>query len=206
MDVLTAAFQVLAAVIVVGGLAKMASPDGFSSLLRTLGLPAGRGLSRASGVVEVVLGAAAIVLGGRAAALLVGLAYTAFAVVVVLARRSGAASCGCFGSVASPPSLVHVVVNAVSAAVAFAAAVVGPETLVDSLADQPLAAVPYLVTLATAVWLVVVIDTTGALVADRVTDVARLGPRFRDHGSAAATVPARTTHRHRTPRHQDGRN
>ncbi|MHB1140046.1 MAG: MauE/DoxX family redox-associated membrane protein [Microthrixaceae bacterium] len=204
MDVLTGALQILASVIAVGGVAKLASPDGFSSLLRTLGLPSSRALSRACGVLEVVMGVGAVVVGGTVAALLVGSAYTTFAVVVLLARRAGAASCGCFGSVASPPSIVHVVVNSVSAAVAFVAAAVDPASLADSLADQPLAAVPYLVTVATAVWLVVVIDTTGAVLADRTLEVAHMGPRFREH-SATSPAPARTTHRHRSTRPTDDR-
>ena len=203
MDVLTGALQILASVIAVGGVAKIASPDGFASLLRTLGLPGTRAVSRACGAVEVVLGVGAVVAGGTIAAALVGLTYTAFAVVVLLARRSGASSCGCFGSVASPPSPVHVVVNAVSAVVAFAAAAVDPASLADSLSGQPLLAIPYLVTIATAVWLVVVLDTTGALLADRTVEVARMGPRFREH--SATSAPARTTHRHRSPRPTDDR-
>jgi uncharacterized membrane protein YphA (DoxX/SURF4 family) len=206
MDVLTGVFQILASVIVVGGIAKIASPDGFASLLRTLGLPGPRWLSRTSGVAEVLLGCLALVVGGRISAVLVAAAYTVFTVVVVLARRSGAASCGCFGAVASPPSNVHVVVNAASALLALAAAVVGPLALTDSLSGQPLAAVPYLVTIATAVWLVVVLDTTGALLVDRMGDVARLGPSFRAHSAretpSRTTVPATAA---RSTRHRHGR-
>ena len=207
MHVLTGAFQILASVIVVGGIAKIASPDGFASLLRTLGLPGGRWLSRTSGVAEVLLGCTALVYGGSISAALVAAAYAVFTVVVVLARRRGAASCGCFGAVASPPSTVHVVVNATSALVALAAAFVGPLSLADSLTDQPLAAVPYVVTIATAVWLVVVLDTTGALLVDRMGDVARLGPSFRAH-SARDTPPSRTTvpaTAARSTRHRHGR-
>ena len=66
------------------------------------------------------------ILGGRIAALVVAATYAVFTVVVVAARRAGAESCGCFGAVAAPPSTVHVVVNAASAVLALAAAVVGP--------------------------------------------------------------------------------
>ena len=207
MHVLTGAFQILASVIVVGGIAKIASPDGFASLLRTLGLPGRRWLSRTSGVAEVLLGCLALVYGGAVSAALIAAAYAVFTVVVVLARRSGASSCGCFGAVASPPSTVHVVVNATSALVALAAAFVGPLSLADSLTDQPLAAVPYVITIATAVWLVVVLDTTGALLVDRMGDVARLGPSFRAH-SARDTPPSRTTvpaAAARSTRHRHGR-
>ena len=194
MDVLTGAFQILALVIVVGGVAKIASPTGFSSLLRTLGLPSGRLVAQASGVLEVVLGAAALVYGGRVAALLLAGVYAGFTVVVMAARRSGAASCGCFGAVAAPPSTVHVVVNSVSSLIALAAAVGGPSSLTDTLADQPLAAVPYVLAVLTGVWLTVVLDTTGAEVIDGIGRVREQGPAFRAH-TATGGAPA-ATHAH----------
>jgi hypothetical protein len=54
--------------------------------------------------------------------------------------------------------------------------------------------VPYLVTLATGVWLTVVLDTTGAQLIDQMSAVHRLGPTFREN-ARAATVPARTVPR-----------
>jgi len=195
MSVLTAAFQILAGVIAVGGAAKIVSPDGFSSLLRTLGLPSGRGLARASGVAEVALGATALVVGGTIAAALVAATYAVFAIVVVLARRAGAESCGCFGAATAPPSSVHVVVNAVSAIIAIAAAIGGPASLTDSLVDQPLLGVPYLAMITLAGWLTIVLDTTGAQLVDEMSAVAELGGTFRDN--AAASAPSRSSHDHR---------
>jgi hypothetical protein len=198
MDLLTGAFQILAAVIAVGGLTKVAAPDPFATTLRALQLPGGRTAARVSGVAEVVIGVGAIVVGGRAAALVVAATYAVFALVVVAARRAGAESCGCFGAVAAPPSTVHVVVNATSAAIALMAAVEGPVGLVDVLAEQPLAGIPYLMTIAVGVWLTVVLDTTGAQLVEEMAAVRRLGPTFRDN-ARAATVPARTVPRRRTP-------
>lgn len=189
MDVLTGAFQILALVIVVGGVAKIASPDGFSSLLRTLGLPSGRRLSQASGLIEVLLGTCALVYGGRIAAVLLAVAYSVFALVVAAARRAGAASCGCFGAVAAAPSKVHVVVNAVSTAIALGAAIGGPAALSDVLADQPMWAVPYVLAVCTGVWLTVVLDTTGATVFD---DMSHRRGRST---SRSAPVPAPTKRR-----------
>jgi hypothetical protein len=83
-----------------------------------------------------------------------------------------------------------VVVNAASAVIALLAAVVGPLGLAESLADEPLAGVPYLAAIALAAWLVIVVDTTGADVATRITEVRALGPTFRDNAHGAA--PART--------------
>ena len=189
MGALTGAFQILASVIVVGGVAKIASPDGFSSLLRTLGLPSGRIISRLSGAIEVVLGAVALLVGGRVAAVLLAVTYAIFTAVVVAARRSGAASCGCFGAVAAPPSRVHVVVNTVSACIALAAAIGGPTSLTDTLASQPLVAIPYVLAVLTGVWLTVVLDTVGAQVFDSISQLALLGPTFREH-TAATGAPA----------------
>jgi hypothetical protein len=190
MDLLTGVVQILAMVIAVGGVTKVVSPDAFAQTLRTLRLPGGRGLARVTGVAEIAIGAAAVWLGGSIAALAVAALYAAFAVAVIAARRAGAESCGCFGSVAAPPSTVHVVVNSVSAVLALAAAAVGTLGLPETLADQPLAGVPYLVMLAIGVWLTVTIDTTGAQLVDEMSAVHRLGPTFREN-TRAATVPAR---------------
>ncbi len=187
---LTAAFQILAVVVAVGGLAKLIAPDAFSTTLATLGAPSGAAVARLCGGVEVVIGAGALLLGGRIAAVVLALTYATFAVVVVAARRAGATSCGCFGAASAPPSQLHVVVNATSAGLALLAAVVGPLALGATLADEPLAGVPYLAAIALAAWLVIVVDTTGADVATRVAEVRALGPTFRDNAHGAA--PART--------------
>lgn len=194
MDVVTGVFQILAVVVVVGGAAKLVTPAAFATTLRTLGLPGGTVAARLAGLVEVALGTAALVLGGTATAAALAALYVVFTLVVVQARRRGAESCGCFGQVAAPPSVVHVVVNAASALLAAAAAAVGVAGLADVLADQPLAGVPYLVTVATGAWLVVVLDTVGAQLVDEIAAVHRLGPVYRDQ-TRAATVPARTVPR-----------
>ena len=186
MDVLVGALENVAIVVAVGGAAKLVAPDSFASTLRTLGLPGGRGAARLSGVAELVLGVAAVVVGGVLLALAIATLYVAFTGVVWVARRRGAVSCGCFGAADAPPGPVHVAVNAVSALVAGAAAITSPAGLTDVLADQPVAGVPYLVALALGTWMVVVLDTTGAELWDRMADVRRLGPTFRDNSSSGA--------------------
>lgn len=201
MSVVTGAFQIVAVVIAVGGVAKIASPDGFSALLRTVGLPSGRLLARCCGAVEVALGVTATIVGGALAAGAVAAAYTVFTVAVAAARRSGASSCGCFGAVAAPPSKVHVVVNAASAVIALLAVVAVPASLSDVLSDQPLAGVPYLIAVAVGAWLVVVLDTTGAQLAEELTAVSALGPVFRDQ---AGTTPHSHDHSHDSHSHDLG--
>ena len=80
---------------------------------------------------------------------LVALSYLAFAGFVVVALRSGSpiSSCGCFGKIDTPPSIVHVVLDLAFAGVAAAAAVVGDVALPDVLGDQPLLGIPFLMLL-----------------------------------------------------------
>ncbi|MFM7061999.1 MAG: MauE/DoxX family redox-associated membrane protein [Actinomycetes bacterium] len=158
MTILTTLLQVVALVVVVGGAAKLVRPGPFAGLLATLGVPGGAATARGAGVVEVGLGLWAAVTGSRPAAAALAVLYLGFAATLVLARRAGATSCGCFGVVDAPPSTLHLVVNLVSAAVAAAAAAAGAESLRAVLADQPAAGVPYLLAVAVAVGAVVRLD------------------------------------------------
>lgn len=186
MNVLTGAFHVVAVVIVVGGAAKVSSPDAFATLLSSLGLRRSPALARVVGVAEMAIGGSAVIVGGRPATAVVAALYVVFAVAVLLARRTGAPSCGCFGAASAPPSVVHAVVNLASAATAVAATVGGDVPhLSQVLSDQPLAAVPYVVTVATGAWLLVTIDTVGSAVADGVADVAALGPVFQENSTGS---------------------
>ncbi len=79
-------------------------------------------------------------------AALVAASYLAFAgfVLVALRTRAPISSCGCFGKVDTPPSVVHVVIDLAAAAVAIGAAIVGDVALPDVLGDQPLLGLPFL--------------------------------------------------------------
>ena len=80
---------------------------------------------RVGGAVEVVIGVAALLVGGPCCSRRWWRArYLAFAGFVVVALRTGApiSSCGCFGKVDTPPSVVHVVLDLAFAGVAVAAA------------------------------------------------------------------------------------
>ena len=94
---------------------------------------------RLLGCAEVAAGIGALVVGGPAA-WAVALLYLAFAVVVSRAVLAGAESCGCFGRLDAPPSLIHVAANLVMAAVSFAA--VGADAPIPTImqaADDSLA-------------------------------------------------------------------
>jgi len=200
MDVLTAAFGVCSVVLAISGVAKLRSPRPTSRLLADLGLPSGASVVRLIGTAELAVGVAALLVGGPVLALVVAVLYGAFAVIVVFARRAGSESCGCFGATAAPPSAVHVVVNAISAAVALGAAVAGVDSVLDVVGNQPAMGIPYLVAIATASLLVVALDTTGAELAQEVAAVRQLAPTFRANATAAGHVHEAMPANARVPR------
>lgn len=148
-------FLVAALLLTVAGALKAYEPATTAGALRRAGLGVPSGVVRAGGGVEVVVGIAAIVTGGPVAAGLVAFSYLLFTafVVVALVRHIPIGSCGCFGRIDTPPSLVHVVLN-VGAIVTAIAVALGPGGgLGDVLADQELLGVPFLLLVATATYL-----------------------------------------------------
>ncbi|MGH8872144.1 MAG: MauE/DoxX family redox-associated membrane protein [Acidimicrobiia bacterium] len=124
MPLLSGPFLAVASLLVVAGVMKVYRPRFTAGALRAARLPATNGVVRLLGVVEVGVGAAAIVTGSPLWALATGVFYVCFALFVVYALRSGIpiSSCGCFGSPDTPPSVGHVVLNAAAAVVALAVA------------------------------------------------------------------------------------
>jgi hypothetical protein len=151
VSVLAGPFTIAAVLLVAGGALKAIRPRDTAQALTAVGLrfPAffpARAAVRVGGAVETVIGAGALLTGGPVFAALVAASYLAFTGFVVVALRSGApiSSCGCFGKVDTPPSVVHVGIDLVAAAVAVGAAVVGDVALPDVLRDQPLLGIPFL--------------------------------------------------------------
>ena len=155
VDALFGPVAVACALLGLAGVSKLLRPAPTSGALRALHLPAPLDGVRLMGLGEVVLGIAAVVSGNRALVGLVGVAYLAFAGFVVAATRAGTdiQSCGCFGTVDTPPSVVHIVVNLVLASAALAAAVTGLPTLAAVMEDQPWAGLPFLGLLGVTVYL-----------------------------------------------------
>ena len=136
---LDAVYWVAALVLVVAGATKVADPDSTESTLRGIGFGVPKGTGRAVGVLEVVLGVAALLVTGdavaRVVAVLVGLVYLAFAGVVLAAIRGGLDDCGCLGVRSRAPSRGHAVLNAALGAVAIGAAISGPVDVAGGLAS-----------------------------------------------------------------------
>ena len=168
--VLGAFLGVIAGVLAIGGVAKLRDPEATVPMLRALGLPGSAVVARLLGLVELGVGVAAFLVGGRWLAVAVAVLFGAFALAVLRLRAGGeAVSCGCFGRSSAPPTLVHAVVDLVAAAVAVAAAVVDAPGFLSMRPDLPAAGIPQLGLTALAVWLGVALLTVlpDALVAAR---------------------------------------
>ena len=139
MSVVSAIHASAAVLLVLAGAAKLSRPaPGWADLL---GFRARTPVVRLVGASEAATGVAALFLGG-AASWAVGLLYAVFAVVVLRALLAGAGSCGCFGRLDAPPSLIHVVGNLVLAAVSFGAAGASSPPIpavVQAMGDSPAA-------------------------------------------------------------------
>jgi hypothetical protein len=123
MDPLTGVLVTACGLLALGGALKVARPAPAARALRTLRLPVSSPLVRLIGFGELFVAFAALVIGGRLAFAAQAACYVAFVVVAtVFWRRGELPSCGCFGAVESPPSVVHVVVAAAAAALSAAAA------------------------------------------------------------------------------------
>ncbi len=166
-------FAVVAGVLAVGGVFKIVDPTPTTEMFGVLGLPRSRTLARASGLIEVTLGVAAFLFGGLVLQVLVALAFLLFAAMTgMLIAQGGAASCGCFGRLSSPPSGIHVAVNLVAACLAALAVAVDAPGFVDLRAELPAAGLTYLFFVGIGTWLGVVALT---VLPDTMTAVRR-GP------------------------------
>ena len=158
MTVAAGPFLIAATLLVLGGVLKARHPIDTANALRGVGVPATPSLVRAGAVAETAIGIWAVVVGDRASAVCVVLSYGVFAVFIAVAllRRVPIASCGCFGKADTPPSLVHLGINAGAITAAMAVAFDPGVGLADVLAEQPLAGIPMLILIGTGAFLAVV--------------------------------------------------
>jgi methylamine utilization protein MauE len=131
---LTAVLGAGALVLLAAGAAKVVDPSRTAGALGVRGWPSGPVLVRAGAAAELLVGAGALVVGGPVLASLVALSYLAFALFVASALTSGTpiGSCGCLGRADTPPTALHVVVDAALAAGALAAAATNADPLLDA--------------------------------------------------------------------------
>lgn len=129
-----------ALLLLAAGALKLVDPGRTVGALRALGWPSSPTLVRAGALAELVLGAAALVVGGAVTAGLVAASYVAFALFTLVAMRARTpiGSCGCFAEADTPPRWRHVLVDLALAAGALASIAIGD----SAVADDPVALVP----------------------------------------------------------------
>jgi len=139
-------YVVAAALLALGGVLKLRRPAPTARALREAGLGRLAPFARAMGAAEVATGLAALAVDSAVAAGLMAACYAGFAgfVALALTRPAPVGGCGCFGEADSPPSAVHLVLDATLAAVAAAvAAGPGGMSLPTAVSGQPLGGVPF---------------------------------------------------------------
>ena len=144
----------VAVLLVVAAVAKLRDPASAAAALGHAGFRAGGVVVRAVAVVEVVVGAAVLLVGGVLPAVALALLHLAFAAFIVRVRRAAGAmaGCGCFGGAEAPADRLHVVVN-LAATGAVAASLAGPlPSLPAALADRLVLALPYAAAVAAGAW------------------------------------------------------
>jgi uncharacterized membrane protein YphA (DoxX/SURF4 family) len=138
-----APFLVGAGLLVVGGVTKIYRPDPAVRALEAAAVPARRVGVRLLGSFEVLVGAACLVAPGPAAAALLAVTYLAFAAFLVRAMRiPSARSCGCAGQRDAPPSILHIVLNALAAVSGAVATMSAPPGLASIVTRSPMFGLP----------------------------------------------------------------
>jgi hypothetical protein len=180
---------VVALVLLAGGVFKLRDPGPTRDMFETLTARRHPVLLMAvvvSAVVEITLGAATFLVGGRVLAGLAAAAFVAFAVVAWrLSHDASDASCGCFGRHSGRTTGVHVAVDAGLAALAVVAAVVDAPGFVDARAELPAAGMPFVAFAALGAWFAVIAMTVlpDALLAARRVPRAEAVRRFEITGA-----------------------
>jgi hypothetical protein len=134
MNTVPAWYGAYAAAVVLLGLAgglKVVRPATTVRALRSARLPANAAMVRMGSAAEVAIAVGALLAGGAVLAGLVAVSYLGFTTFVLLAflRGGTVSSCGCFGGVDSPPTVLHVALTMAAATVAAAAVSAGGPSL-----------------------------------------------------------------------------
>jgi len=160
-DTIAPLFFLATSLLLVSGVLKLVRPRATAQALLDAGLPGSRAVARGLGAGECAAAAFAAAAPARGGALALALVYLAFAGFVgsVLRTHPTAASCGCAGSKAVPPSLLHLGLDVVAAAAGLTyLAQHGPSVGVW-FARLGWGSVPVLAGLVLAGWLLIVVVT-----------------------------------------------
>jgi hypothetical protein len=164
---------VAALVLAAGGAFKLRDPATTRLMFTAIGVRSPKlaaVLAVGAGMVELALGTATFLVGGRVLGLLTTTAFVVFTLLAArLVRLPTTASCGCFGRHSGDATWLHVGVDAVVAVAAFAAAVFDAPGFLAARADLPGAGIAFVGMAAIGAWLVIASMTVlpDALVASR---------------------------------------
>ncbi len=137
-------FFVICEVLLISGVAKVLSPSPTRLALSTIGLPSSDSLVRCLGLLEVVLGVAGILLGGRYLPIAIGGLFAFFTLFILFAmQHDPLISCGCFGAINEPPTLLHAFANIVFMSLALLA--IGVDGMGDVINGQWAHGVPFII-------------------------------------------------------------
>ena len=159
MDPVAAPYLAAAGLLMVAGVAKLVRPSGVARLVGAwplVGRPStARLLARGLGAAEALAGAAALVVGGAAAAGAVAVLYAGFGAFLLATRP---ADCGCFGSITNDDRgqgapVLHAMLDLAAAALAAVAAFAGAPALAAALDRSPAWGLPLLALTAVLAWL-----------------------------------------------------
>ena len=117
-DTVAPLYFLAASLLLVSGVLKLVGPRATAQAMLDAGLPGSRAVARGLGAGECAAAAFAAAAPARGGALALAIVYLAFAGFVgyVLRTHPTAGSCGCAGSKAVPPSLLHLALDVAAAA------------------------------------------------------------------------------------------
>lgn len=170
-DLAAGPFLAAAGLLVVAGLPKVVDPLPLVRALRGAGLPVHRQLVRVFAVVEVALGAWALLAPGRYAVALVAAAYLVFTAFVarVLTRGGVLGSCGCFGKPDTPATRTHLALTALAALTALLVAVDPPSAAWSAVDGATVTTAGFAVVIGFLAWQVMAVLPTTSPAAIRTT-------------------------------------
>ncbi len=160
-DTIAPLYFLAASLLLVSGVLKLVGPRATAQAMLDAGLPGSRAVARGLGAGECAVAAFAAAAPARGGALALALVYLAFAGFVgyVLRTHPTAGSCGCAGSKAVPPSLLHLGLDVIAAATGLLYLAARGPSATEWLVALGWGSVPVIAGLGLAGWLVVVAVT-----------------------------------------------
>jgi hypothetical protein len=147
-DVAAAPFFAASGLLALAGLMKLRDPGPLVRVLRQARLPSSQPSVRIFGLIESMAGVAAFIRPGLVTGAAVAALYLGFSLFLLwlLVQQIPVTSCGCLGARETPPSVIHLALNACAATAAIAvAAGAEPSGIVPFVVDLSYRAIPFVI-------------------------------------------------------------